>query len=128
MFFHTSFLQQNLEYLPKFLDKKAIASVNSMRDSWLKSAAEGLPRYYRLPEIVIITIYSLRMAQSFYLQVSSWMIKMESDVVAQKVKRDEKVSDRAVLFIRVSLLTNYYWIVGNDQLSHISLLTMLAML
>ena len=41
------------------------------------------------------------MAQQFYVNVSSWMIEMESEVKDGRMKLDAEVSQRAAMFIRV---------------------------
>ena len=49
-----------------------------------------------------VGFFNLRMAQNFYLQVSSWMIKMESEIKAKSTT--ETISSRASLFITVTTI------------------------
>ena len=56
LFFHNQFLAHKLPYMMKLLDKKASIAVASMRDQWLNTATQNLPRYstcglYQLPRV-----------------------------------------------------------------------------
>ncbi|XP_057296069.1 WASH complex subunit 4-like isoform X2 [Hydractinia symbiolongicarpus] len=83
LLFPDEFLLKNIPHCEKFMDKKQVDAVVQSRLQYLVSNNQNLTKD----------------AQSFYLQVSSWMIEMES-LATKSVSLGDSLNKKAVLFIQ----------------------------
>ncbi|CAB3987009.1 WASH complex subunit 4-like, partial [Paramuricea clavata] len=83
MFFPNEFIQSKIPQLQKFIDRKQEAVVRSSRESFLSAMNQNLPRE----------------AKNFNLQVSSWMVLMES-CFSKEESLTENLNARCSLFLK----------------------------
>jgi WASH complex subunit 7 len=81
VFFPTEFLSHYLPGCDKLLDKKQKSGANTFPNQWLIGRAQNLARD----------------AQSLYIQISSWMISMESFLPSANLNQD--VTNKMSLFV-----------------------------
>ncbi|XP_015749025.1 PREDICTED: WASH complex subunit 7-like isoform X2 [Acropora digitifera] len=89
MFFPNEFLLQKIPYLTKILDKKQKLAVETSKEQYLASVNQNL----------------VREAQLYQLQVSSWMVHMESSF-SKGGSLEHDLNARCVLFIKGILIAH----------------------
>ncbi|KAK2567753.1 WASH complex subunit 4 [Acropora cervicornis] len=89
MFFPNEFLLQKIPYLTKILDKKQKLAVETSKEQYLASVNQNL----------------VREAQLYQMQVSSWMVHMESSF-SKGGSLEHDLNARCVLFIKGILLAH----------------------
>ncbi|XP_074621303.1 WASH complex subunit 4-like isoform X2 [Acropora palmata] len=89
MFFPNEFLLQKIPYLTKILDKKQKLAVETSKEQYLASVNQNL----------------VREAQLYQMQVSSWMVHMESSF-SKGGSLEHDLNARCVLFVKGILLAH----------------------
>ena len=84
--FPNEFLLRKIPALEKFVDKKQYDAVVTARQQYLTTCNQSLTKE----------------AQTYYMQVSSWLIEMESAATKTNSLMDS-LNKRAMMFIQVSI-------------------------
>uniref|UniRef100_A0A8D1B7F1 WASH complex subunit 4 n=1 Tax=Sus scrofa TaxID=9823 RepID=A0A8D1B7F1_PIG len=93
IWFPDNFLIQKIPAAAKMLDKKSLQAIKAYRDTFLQQKAQSLTKD----------------VQSYYVFVSSWMMKMES-ILSKEQRMDkfaEDLTNRCNVFIQVGFLYAY---------------------
>jgi len=113
VWFHTDFMLHNLPYMPKVVDKKQqiqagvfisdrVPQTQAEKEADRRMAMQA--KTFREQYLIERSQNIARLSQQFYLQVSAWMIRMESELSSGKDSFKLDINSRSSLFIQGMLL------------------------